>query len=571
MMGRRLQTRLRRCGWLLLVLATPAAMAEQLPVFQVASAEVSAARGEQVLKSVYGGRLPAKIETRDSRTTLIQNIASKQLEIEKVSGGMFMRDSTQLWNTSLRPKLPTQDKARQIADDFVKTAQLLPADRYVATRFAGFAESAVAPDSGNVSDKISLDVQVNYSVQLNVTRANGRQEVVPIVGGGGDFKVALGHAGEIIGYTGVWRPITGIAANAEVTPQKDAEAQYLKSLNGMKVTKLSSSLAYYSAPSFERQTVLAPVWVMRGEADVDGNRVPLRIAIIAATKYGPEWKAPQFLPREDGQKPSGGSLDGDEKFSANRSILDFFVSPAHAANPFEAGASWIGPSQGLGGSPANAQGFVNNLSNAGWLINFNWGEWAAFESDWNKNDDSWVDAADFVFYTGHASASGWVLSVPDDTFLSFSEVGSWPGSPNDLWGQDDLEWIIIAACGPLQSTHFTTNTTNAFDRWRGAFDGLHTLMGYGAVTFDNTTEGSRVSQLALSGWTIIDAWFRAAWEIQPSTNDESPPNGSTIFVTAMYAMNSKNDTRNDRIWGAGTTVGDSRAPDQVRWLMWSGT
>jgi hypothetical protein len=337
------------------------------------------------------------------------------------------------------------------------------------------------------------------------------------------------------------------------------------------VTKLSSSLAYYSAPSFERQTVLAPVWVMRGEADVDGNRVPLRLAIIAATKYGPEWRAPQFVPREDGQKPNDGSLDGDEKFGANRSLLDFFISPSHAANPFEAGTSWIGPSQGLGGSPANAQGFVDTLSNAGWLVNFNWGEWAAFESDWNSDDDAWVDAADFVFYTGHANSDGWVLNVPNDTFLHYSEVGAWPGSPNDRWGQNDLEWMIIAACGPHQSSHFTTNVGNAFDRWRGSFDGLHTMMGYGAVTFDNTTEGSRVSQLALSGWTIIDAWFRAAWEIQPSTNSESPPNGSTIFVTAMYAANSSNDTRNDRIWGAGTTVGDSRDPNQVRWLLWSGT
>ncbi|MFL6548903.1 MAG: DUF6345 domain-containing protein [Povalibacter sp.] len=570
-MGRDLQSALKRSACIVLVLAAPAALAEQLPVFQLSAAEVTAGRGEEVLNSVHGGRPPTKIETRDTPTALVQIIGNKQLEIEKASGGMFMRDSKQLWNAALKPRLPSQDKARQIADEFLKSARLSPADRYVATQFAGFAETAVSPDSGNTLDKTSLDVQVNYSVQVTVTRETGKQEALPIVGGGGDFKVALGNAGEIIGYTGVWRPIRGIVANADVIAQKDAEDQYLKSLGAMKVTKLSSSLAYYSAPSFERQSVLAPVWVMRGEADVDGNLVPLRLAIVAATKYGPEWRVPQLVPREDGQKPTDGSLDGDERFGANRSLLNFFISPAQAANPFEAGTSWIGPSQGLGGSPANAQGFVNNLANAGWLINFNWGEWTAFESDWNSNDDSWVDAADFVFYTGHANSDGWVLNVPNDTFLSYSEVGSWPGSPNDHWGQNDLEWLIVAACGPLQSSHFTTNVGNAFDRWRGAFDGLHTLMGYGAVTYDNTTEGSRVTQLALSGWTIIDAWFRAAWEIQPSTNGSSPPNGTTIFVTAMYASNASNDTRNDRIWGTGNTVGDSRDPNQVRWLMWSGT
>lgn len=572
MMTRSVRSTARVGSAVLLALAGPLAMAEQLPIYQLGTTEVSEARGAAVLYSVYGGRPPAKLETRETKTLLIQNVGMTQLEIEKASGGMFLRDSKQLWNAALKPSLPDREKARQLADEFLKSAQVLPAgDKNLVTNFAGFAETAVSPDNGNPRDKTSLDMQVNYSVRLNVVRETGKQEQLPIVGGGGDFKVALGDGGRVIGYTGVWRPITGVAATADVIPQKEAEAQYLKSLGRMKVTQLSSSLAYYSAPSFEQQALLTPVWVMRGEADVDGNRVPLRVGIVAATSYGPKWRAPQLPPREDGQKPPAHADDGDEKFGANRSLLDLLISPAHAVNPFEAGTSWIGPSQGLAGSPLNAAGFVNNLAAAGWLNNFNWGEWAAFESDWNSNDDSWVDAADFVFYTGHANSDGWVLNVPNDTFLHFSEVGASPGSPNDRWGQNDLEWMIIAACGPHQSSHFVGSVGNAFDRWRGAFDGLHTMMGYGAVTYDNTTEGSRVTQLALSGWTVIDAWFRAAWEIQPSTNGYAAPNGSTIFVTAMYASNSSNDTRNDRIWGTGTTVGDSNAPNQTRWLMWSGT
>ena len=554
---------------LLLALASSAAAAEQLPVYQLGASEVSEARGAAVLYSVYGGRPPAKPVTRDTNNALVMSIGDAQLEIEKASGGMFLRDAKQLWNAALKPALPDPEKARQIADDFLKTARLLPArDKLVAAQFENFAGTAVSPDSGDPRDQTPLDVQVNYSVRLNVMRETGAQEPVPIVGGGGDFKVAVGDAGRIIGYTGVWRPITGVAAMAEVVPQKEAEEQYLKSLGGMKVTKLSSSLAYYSAPSFERQDLLTPVWVMRGDADVDGNRVPLRVGIVAATSYGPVWRAPQLPPREDGQRPPPD--DGDERTARNRSLLDLLISPANAANPFEAGTSWIGPSQGLGGSPANALGFVNNLSAAGWLNNFNWGEWAAFESDWNSSDDSWVDARTSCSIRDTPNSDGWVLNVPNDTFMHFNEVGASPGSPNDHWGQNDLEWMIIAACGPHQSNHFVGGIGNAFDRWRGAFDGLHTMLGYGAVTFDNTTEGSRVTQLALSGWTVIDAWFRAAWEIQPSTNGVAAPDGNTVFVTAMYAMNSSNDTRNDRIWGAGATVGDSRAPNQTRWLMWSG-
>ena len=36
-------------------------------------------------------------------------------------------------------------------------------------------------------------------------------------------------------------------------------------------------------------------------------------------------------------------------------------------------------------------------------------------------------------------------------------------------------------------------------RWDGAFDGLHTLMGYGAITFDNTEEGKRIVKYAKQG------------------------------------------------------------------------
>jgi len=62
------------------------------------------------------------------------------------------------------------------------------------------------------------------------------------------------------------------------------------------------------------------------------------------------------------------------------------------------------------GSQANAQGFIDEWANAGWTIDFNWGDGNAWESDWTSNDDNYVDNADFVFYTGHANMNGWVLA-----------------------------------------------------------------------------------------------------------------------------------------------------------------
>jgi hypothetical protein len=38
-----------------------------------------------------------------------------------------------------------------------------------------------------------------------------------------------------------------------------------------------------------------------------------------------------------------------------------------------------------------------------------------------------------------------------------------------------------------------------FDRWDGAFDGLHLLMGYGSVTNDNEDEGNALFNMPAMG------------------------------------------------------------------------
>jgi hypothetical protein len=98
-------------------------------------------------------------------------------------------------------------------------------------------------------------------------------------------------------------------------------------------------------------------------------------------------------------------------------------------------------------------------------------------------------------------------------------------------GQQDLEWVVIAACGPHRDAHFVAGGGNAFDRWRGVFDGLHLFMGYGAVTFDKKDEGARLVDYARDGDTIQHAWFRAAKGDQPHTNGEGAPNGPNVYVT----------------------------------------
>jgi hypothetical protein len=394
-----------------------------------------------------------------------------------------------------------------------------------------------------------------------------------VVGVGGDFTLALGDGGDLIGYTGVWRSATD-AFDAAVVPQERADSAYRElfaAAKGLELKSISSYLAYYAAPAFTEADFLYPVYVYLGAAQVGDQDVALRAVTLPATDFGPKLQLPPPVRERPNRAQPTARPDGEKRkrrsYGLGATAAPASVSP-RATKPWEAGTSWIGMSGGLAGSQANAKGFVDEWAADGWIIDFNWGDAAAFESDWRRNDDVWVDNADFVFYTGHASQNGWVLSSPDDGFLSFTEVGSAPVTPGDLWGSSDLEWVVIAACGPLQDELLAKGGGDVLDRWDCAFDGLHQLLGYGAITFDNTDEGMRIASYCRSGMTVKDAWFRAAKEIQPATNGASAPDGPTVWVGTMWVGRSGVDPINDHAWSHGSVSADPTSPTFLA-CMWT--
>lgn len=546
-------------------------LAQRLPVFKLAQPKADRGRAIGILNKAHKGR-PPKMEARDRPDALVQRAGKKEVEISKESGGIFFRDVERLWNPKIKRALPSKAQAKVIAEKFLTDNQLFPrSGPHHKVGFDGTSETAFAsqgPD-GKVGGKTVMDVQANFKVDVSVKGPDGKMRLFPIVGGGGKFKVAVGDRGEVVGFQGVWRPVTEVASMEEIIPRGQAITEFKKTAGKVNITKTDAYLAYHQSSWGKKQSIMAPVWVVKAEANIDGQAVPIRNRIIAATKYGPKRKkVVPPKPRDKGAQPLQRSLDQDEK--GGHSMIDLLIPPAYADPAYEVGASWLYTEAGLPGCKDVGNGFVNGLKAAGWQVNFNWGGRNAYESDWRRNDDLYVDAADFVFYCGHASMNGWSFHRPDDTSLHYSEVGSTPRNPSDLWGQQDLEWITIAACGPLQDSHFVSGGGNAFSRWDGAFDGLHILLGYGAVTFDNDDEGWYFAYLLRLGWKVIDAWFRTAWVVQPSWNGYSPPNGPRVYVAAMYAHKGDHATRHDRIWGKGYVAPDPIAPVWLT-LMWLGT
>ncbi|WP_088889140.1 DUF6345 domain-containing protein [Leptolyngbya ohadii] len=492
---------------------------------------------------------------------------TQTIEVDRESGAIWAADQAELWNPEAKPQLPNDEEARRIADEFIRQNHLVSAaersDQFVVEPL-GVAGSYVATFDKHKKQRQDrqIDSRVSYGVRMLVKDPEtGTSLRVPVISGVGKQAVTLGHAGRVIAYSNTFRPIDAIETQAAYVPREVADKQFKQLTSHLNIEGFDATLAYACAKSPNQNQFLYPVWAYRARASVKGREFPLRIITLPATEFAPPSPPSERRPKRT-KRDIPRSL---EVAGRRRGLLD--VDP-----PYEAGASWIGKIGGLGGSEKNAQGFVDGLRNAGWKINFNWGDCNAWETDWHENDDDYVDAADFVFYTGHAGGDGWMLVNPGNCatdYLISPEVGASPENPGDIWGQQDLEWIIVAACGPLEDDILSKpGGGNVLQRWDGAFDGLHLLMGYGSVTFDNVEEGGRVVKYAREGQRLVDAWFRAAQEIQPSENGEQAPYGPKVYVGAMWANKSGQPSPvNDHLWGCGSVAPDPTPADGFT-CMW---
>ena len=406
--------------------------------------------------------------------------------------------------------------------------------------------AAIFDVAKGTTETIPLDVLSTSSLTLT-----DQGLTTPVLGA--SYKVTLGANAEVIGYSG---PQPGLKATKGKTSKaitKEAAEAKFKGEN-KDATNVNSRFAYYLSPD---ENVLLPVWAISSSINFNGIQVPSRTTLVSAIEGrevfpGKKEKVvvvkrsnKEALPKET---PTADDKGADNKLTTMTGI------------PGEAGTEYIGVSGGLPQSGANALGFTSALRSAGWKINFEWGDANAWDTDWIANDDSWVDTADIVFYSGHANSNGWVVSPPNDNFVANSEVGARCATP-DIWGVNDLEWITIAACGPLQDSHIPGASGDAFARWGGAFDGLHTLMGYAQVTYDQPYEGVWFANNMKAGMPIIDAWFRAARDAQPD--------GRGIYAAALYGVKGTANPRNDHLWGYGSVCADPYPCPDYLVLTWS--
>ncbi|MGD9397427.1 MAG: DUF6345 domain-containing protein [Candidatus Thorarchaeota archaeon] len=235
----------------------------------------------------------------------------------------------------------------------------------------------------------------------------------------------------------------------------------------------------------------------------------------------------------------------------------------------EIGIEWVGlsysPSERLSGSQTNTEGFYNHMGSiGGYGQEFNWGEYGAWEEDFRDiteglgNDSQWIDCVDMVYYQGHGGPRAVTFTSDyDKEFAYFSQM---------KLGDGDLETIIFDSCSVL--AWYDPYDGNIFERWSPALQGVHQVCGFATGAKNRLAMGSLFAQYMtglypLPALTIMESWFRAAIEEQPSGRK----------AAMFYGTNSSNpfqpqldDPINDHAEGFGYVCSDP-TPDVIAWYV----
>ena len=242
------------------------------------------------------------------------------------------------------------------------------------------------------------------------------------------------------------------------------------------------------------------------------------------------------------------------------------VSARAATTTVDVGTEWVGKcdKKPLPNASANGNGFAKFFKASGIPVRFNWGEKNAWEKDfkdpiWFGDDSNWVDNVDAVFFEGHGTGNGFQFcSWQHDKRLNRREA---------RWGNRDLEWLALLSCNVLEGKTLTWRPAWPWPipvklswdkRWGPAFKGLHLLMGFATIAYDEPDVGEKYAQAMLGRlagnmgpFPVGMSWALAAILTQPSS----------VLYSYMGPYGPKGQTNMiDYFWGQGKTTSDIDNP-----------
>ncbi len=476
------------------------------------------------------------------------------LELWTQSSGIYLSDYKRRWNPKVQFERPKKEVLAGRIKQLTKMVDYLngPNNKEVKVQFTldkehhGTLVTAFDTRKKTNTKVRALDLTLHYSAKITVRCKQGKSKTYPIIGGGGEFNYTLGNEAKVIGMSGVWRPVGKRVEYAKVLSPKQADRKYFDLLKkqGVKVDKknmkVQRTLAYYSAPASTKQERLYPVYAYEASMKYGKEVVQFRTILIPATKF-----ATRDEPKEPNKKP-------------DPCVPELVrACPDDDDHKLEVGATTASSVPNL-----NVTKFIEKAKEIKWKVEFNDRLPDFTKAHWTTNNAKLVDACDLIFHTSHAYGGGWFVDGAGNAKVLYPDADE---RKKDLWGNDDLEWIIIAGCGPLQDRSLVCSINHAAERWAPAFDGIHQLLGYATRSFETNEEGKQFLMFCTEdALTTKEAWFRAAEECQPRYTFRR----ERIYAGCLYAeQNGQPSTVDDHLWGYGFTAPDPKNPDCIQLVL----
>lgn len=163
-----------------------------------------------------------------------------------------------------------------------------------------------------------------------------------------------------------------------------------------------------------------------------------------------------------------------------------------------------------------------------------------------------INYIDFLFYSGHGTGFGPKIggnSTHSVTCYDISFQG--PGGY--------LKWVQGSACLWFCHPDYA-NGVGEFTRWNGSFQGVHTVQGHRAYSYDLANPQPTYSDFwndwVNGGESIDEAWKSAQVEFVYANGARSGLQPATMAATSTYA---------GETWAS---AGDDVAPIGAQWLTW---
>ncbi|MFN8547418.1 MAG: DUF6345 domain-containing protein [Candidatus Eisenbacteria bacterium] len=164
-----------------------------------------------------------------------------------------------------------------------------------------------------------------------------------------------------------------------------------------------------------------------------------------------------------------------------------------------------------------------------------------------------MDWADLSYFSGHGSQNraDWYYEEDLGAFIfggNTDDQEMCPGDARGAWGNGNCEWHAMSSCKTL--------TSDSWDYWYGAMDGLHMILGASTTVADKNYGTTWANRMVDNGIFDSAHGVRSSWAYSLDLHNWD---GTAVIIAETEANGG------DHLWGQGSVTADATHNGAYHW------